>query len=265
MEEAVKRNQQLAREYQGLLCPEGNLVAVKLLKNQEEIQGLGEVKHADGRSVFCAIMTQAWYLGRARLVEAGEQKCYAAETILGMADIVDTEAYKRYVGWQFKTEEASRKTQEAGRKFPVGAYKAAFVSPLERCPVDPDVVVFFGNPAQMLVIVAAYIFDKGGTFTIETSNGASCGGVIVAPMQDERPKIVIPGNALTLMGLPNVNYLACGIPGHMMASLAENMQFLRKNGGSRYPPAWQHIQWEPQPPLADLLKRSGGDATWVRG
>jgi uncharacterized protein (DUF169 family) len=264
MEEALKKNQDLARQYQELLYPEGHLVAVKLLKNQKEIDALGQVKHADGRSVFCALLTQAWYLGRARLVEANDQACYSATRVLGLGELTDKAAWKRYVGWQFKTEEAARKAYETTPMFPVGTYKAAFISPLERCPVAPDLVVFFGNPSQMLVVIAGYLADRGGTFTMESNNNASCAAIVVAPMLEKRPKVMIPGNALRLLGLPNVNYLACGIPGAMMESLAENMRFLRDKGGSRYPPAWQHIQWTPQPPIADLLKPVGGDGTWAR-
>lgn len=263
MEEDVKRNQNLVKEYQELLYPEGYLVAVKLLKNQKEIEALGRVKHADGRNMFCQLLTQAWYLGRARLIGKDEQKCYAAERAFGMGETVE-DAHKRYVGWQFKTEEAALKAFEAIPMFPMGAYEAVFLSPLETCPVAPDVVVFFGNPAQMLVVLAAYLADRGGTFTMESNNQASCASIIVGPMLEKRPKIMIPGNALRLMGLPNVDYLACGIPGDMMESLAENMRFLRNMGGSRYPPAWQHIQWEPQPPIADLLKREGGGPSWLR-
>jgi uncharacterized protein (DUF169 family) len=115
-----------------------------------------------------------------------------------------------------------------------------------------------------LVVIAAYLADRGGTFTMESNNQSSCTSIILGPLLENRPKIMIPGNALRLMGLPDVNHLACGIPGDMMESMAENMQFLRDNGGSRYPPAWQHVQWAPQPPIADLLKPVGGDATWAR-
>lgn len=263
MEEVVKRNQELAGKYQELLHPTGYLVAVKLLKTEEEVEALGKVKHADRRNMLCQLLTQAWYLGRARLVRPNEQACYGAEASFGFAEM-PKDAHKRYVGWQFKTEEAALKAFEAVHTVPIGTYKGIFVSPLERCPVAPDVVLFFGNPSQMLVVIAAYLADKGGTFTMESNNQSSCTAIILGPVLEKRPKIMIPGNALRLMGLPNVDYLASGIPGNMMESLAENMGFLRKMGGSRYPPAWQHIQWEPQPPIADLLKPVGGDASWAR-
>lgn len=264
MEEDLKRNQNLAKEYQELLYPEGYLIAAKLFRNQEEIEalGLGAVKHADGRNTFCQLLSQARYIGRSRLVGADEQACYGFGDTFGMKEM-PKEAWKRYVGWQFKTEEAARRAFEVMPRFPVGTYTAIFISPLQRCSVAPDVVVFCGNAGQMLAVLAGYLVDKGGTFTMESNNMSSCGAVIVAPMLDKRPKIVIPGNPWRLLAMPNTGELACGIPGDMLESMAENIRFLKIHGGSQYPPAWQHTQWEPQAPIGDLLKPDGFPS-WIQ-
>jgi uncharacterized protein (DUF169 family) len=261
MDGDLERNQSLVKEFQDLLYPEGHLVAVKLLKGPE-IEGLGKVRHPEVSVVFCAVMSQVRYFGRTRLVGADDQACYAFGDLFGMKEM-PKEVWKRYVGWQFKTEEASRSAFETVRKLPMGTCDAVLPSPLERCPVAPDVVVFCGNASQMLAIITGYLFDKGGTFTMQSNNQCSCSGIIVAAMLDREPKIIIPGNAWRLMGLPSVAELACGIPGNLLEGLAENMRFLKTHGGSQYPPSWPHIQWEPQPPIADILKPDGGPS-WIK-
>ena len=261
MEEDIKRNDTLNKEFQELLSPEGYLVAVKLVKSSE-IEGLGRVKRADGRNTFCQLLSQTRYIGHARLVGANDQLCYAFPFFFGLGDLPEG-ATKRYVGWQLQTEEAAIKAYEVIPRFPKGIYDAVFISPLSRCPVAPDVVVFWGNPQQMLCILAGYLFDKGGTFTMESNNMGSCAGVIVAPVLQKRPKIIIPGNPMRLLGLPNNTDLACGIPGNMLEALAENMRFLKTHGGSSYPAAWQITQWQPQSPIGDLLKPDGFPS-WLR-
>jgi uncharacterized protein (DUF169 family) len=260
MEEDLKRNEELAKEYQDLLWPEGYLVAVKLVKNSE-IESLGRVRRPGNHVTFCQCLAQAQYIGRKLLVGAEDQGCYAFGHFFGMKEAPE-KFWKRYVGWQLKTEEAAQKVFESIPKFPLGSYDAAFISPLGKCPVAPDAVVLFGNASQMLAILTGYLFDKGGTFTMESNNMVTCGGVIVAPILQKRPKVIIPGNAARLLAIPSAD-LACGIPGDYLEELAGNMRFMKNHGGSQYPPAWQHIQWEPESPIGDLLKPDG-TATWIK-
>jgi len=167
------------------------------------------------------------------------------------------EAWKRYVGWQMATEEAAKKTMDAVPRFKLGEYSAVLLSPLQRCPVTPDVVILFGNVSQMLVIIAAYLHSRGGCLTFGASGIGVCGTVIVSPIQDKKPTLGIPGNAWKLLALPSDTDLVCGIPAELLEEMAENAQFMRAHGGSRYPPAWQHVDWDVQPPIGDLLKEDG--------
>ena len=51
--------------------------------------------------------------------------------------------------------------------------------------------------------------------------------------------------------------------GIKVKELIENMEFMWNRGATRYPPAWQNIGNEPQPPIADLLAFDGS-ATWLK-
>ena len=259
--ETSERNKKLAQEFKELLSPEGFLVAVKLLK-KTEIDGFGKVRRPENRVTFCSVLNQSRYFGRTRIVGADDQACYAFPEIFGMKEMPKN-AHTRYVGWQFKTEDASKKALDTVRRLPMGTCDLVYLSPLEICPVAPDVVVFCGNAAQMLAVIAAYLFDKGGTFEMQSNNQCTCAGVIAAVIQDRVPKIVIPGNAWRLLASPSTTELVCGIPGELLEDLIKNARFLKTHGGSQYPPAWQHIQWEPQPPIADLLKPDGS-ASWIK-
>jgi len=84
-----------------------------------------------------------------------------------------------------------------------------------------------------------------------------CGTVIVSPMQEKKPTLGIPGNAWKLLALPSDTDLVCGVPSELLEEMAENAEFMRAHGGSRYPPAWQHVDWDVQPPIGDLLKEDG--------
>lgn len=259
MEEMLQRNKELVQGYREVLFPEGYLVGVKMLKT---LEGFEKVKRLDRRLALCQLISQVRYYARTRLAtNEDEWGCYAVPGILGFGEM-PKEAWKRYVGWQFKTEEAVKKSYDTVPMFERGEYSAIFLSPLERCPVKPDVVIFFGNSSQMLLIIAAYLYDKGGALTFSSCGMCSCASLIVGAMKEGKPIIVIPSNASKLLAVPSDTDLLCGIPGDMVDSLLEGMQFLRPRGGSRYPPAWQHIDWEPQAPIGDVLK-TDGRPTWL--
>ncbi len=260
MTDHLKLNENLAREYRETLQHEGNLVAVKLLK-KSEIETVGKVKHPRPGNTFCQLIGQVHYWGRTHLIEPDDQACYAPQAILGVKD-PPAEAWKRYVGWQVKTEEAGRKIFEKMPRFPKGMYDAVFLSPLERCPVAPDVVILFGNASQMLCVIAGYLADRGGMLQAEWCGFFSCGSLIVTPIQKEAPHIVVPGNPLRLMAVPDKD-LGCGIPGGLLGPLVENMKFMKLRGGSQYPPAWPVVQLPVPWPMSELLKQDGS-AVWLK-
>ncbi len=260
MTDQLRSNEKVAKEYRETLQHEGSLVAVKLLK-KSEIETIGQVKHPRPGNTFCQLIGQTHYWGRMHLIEPDDQACYAPPSIFGMREL-PKEAWKRYVGWQVKTEEAGRKIFETMPSFPKNMYDAIFLSPLERCPVSPDVVIFFGNASQMLCIIAGYLADRGGSLKAEFCGMFSCGSLIVTPIQKGYPNIVVPGNPLRLLAVPDKE-LGCGIPGNILGALVENMKFLKARGGSQYPPAWPAVQMPPPPPISELLKPDGAP-TWLK-
>lgn len=257
----LKQNEIMAKEFQDLFYPEGHLVAVNLLTSKQ-LSEIAKPKYPERKVVFCSILSQARYFGRSRVIRAEDQACYAFPEIFGIKKMPEN-AWKRYVGWQFKSDEVAKLAFETVRKLPMGTCEAVQVCPLQKCTMMPDAVVLSGNAAQMLAIIAGYLYDKGGTFDMQSNNQCSCAGAIAAAILDKMPKIIIPGNAWRLMAAPSVTELLCGIPGILLEGIAKNMRHLKNNGGSQYPPAWQHIQWEPQPPISDLLKPEGA-ASWVK-
>lgn len=251
----LNRNENLAKEYQDLLWPQGHLVAVKLLKSSE-VEEMGGVSHPERRVTFCQMIAQAYYMGRTRLVGPDDQCCWAPPFLLGLKDLEEKEPWKRWVGWEIKTEELARKTFESYRRLPPGEYSAVLISPLERCPVAPDVVIFIGNASQMLAIFRGYLYDREGPFIMENMGMGGC-SIIPGVILEKKPKMIIPGAGWKALALPSDTSLVCGLPGDMLEGLAENMRVLKSRGGMQYPSQWPWILVEPQPPIADLIKPFG--------
>ena len=257
-ENEVKKNKELAKQYKDLLCPEGSLVAVKMLK---DLEGWEDFKRLKKARTLCQSICQTRYIGRSMLIGPGDNACYAVDACFFGKEMAK-DAHKMYVGWQFSDEDAAKKTFEALPTFSSeDGYKAVVLTPLEKCPVEPDTVIIFGNASQMLVLYAAYLRPRGGDLTFAAGNNGTCLRLIVSPIREQKPKLVIPGNAMKMLALPSNTDLIFSIPGFLLEEIVEHGRQMRNTGGSRYPVAWQHIDWDIQPPISSLLQKGGPD--WI--
>ncbi|MDY6850522.1 MAG: DUF169 domain-containing protein [Thermodesulfobacteriota bacterium] len=98
---------------------------------------------------------------------------------------------------------------------PPGEVKGVVTFPLNKAPLDPDLVLIYGTPAQMTRLALGYISSYGRQPNAVTGFGLSCLSVVM-PFWDKEPCFVNPGrgermlggtdDAETLFSLP-VNYL----------------------------------------------------------
>lgn len=222
-------------------------VGVKMIEDRERLDAIQykgrPVRKVDKALAGCQLISQARYLGR---VIAGEEKslkvCRLGADVLGF-DVDDYSCV--YTNTYFEMEEAARHMIETTPKFEKGMYHAILVGPLQKMPVEPDVVIVYGNAAQMLPIITGYLHDKGGRLQFSASGAAAlCADTIVLPMSSNQPHLAIPCNGGRILSLPSLTDLACGIPYGLLEDVLEGIAFTARNVPLMYPTGWQHIDWE---------------------
>jgi uncharacterized protein (DUF169 family) len=238
----------MSDEYKKSLNLEGFPAAVKMIEKQEmlrniEYKGL-PVKIIDKKLLPCQLISQARFYGR---VVAGVSDnlslCRLGADAMGFT--VDEYTHV-YAGTYFSNENAAKKMIDEMPKFDRNKYEAILVGPLDRIPVEPDVVVIYGNVSQMLRIINGYLCDTGDRLVFSASGDAGlCSDTVAIPMLTGKPHLAVPCNGGRLMSLPNQTEMACGIPFAELEHVLEGIQFTGKNVPVMYPSAWQHIAWEP--------------------
>jgi uncharacterized protein (DUF169 family) len=233
-------------------------VAVKML---EDVKMLNEVKDERGKPLrqvnnkitVCQFLGQAHYLG---VAQGGTKEtlsaCVSGGAYLGFWELPE-EYPDRYVGGYFPTKELARETVATCPRFEPGKYAAMIASSLERTPVDPDVVIFFCNAAQLLVLTAAYLSREGGKIDAEFCMVGACSQPIVSPMKTGKPNIFYPTNGARILAFPSENELMFSIPGGKLEEFLEGLDFVYRGRLVRYPTTWQHISWEPQGPIVKVI------------
>ncbi len=248
----------ISEEYGAFLALQGSAVAVKMLPDAEELDKIHykgkPVRKVSKRLVICQLFAQARFYGR--VIGGTEESlnlCRLGADALGFE--VDDYTHV-YSGSYFNSDEAAQKMIATMPKLERGKYHALLVAPLERCPVEPDVVLFYGNAAQILRLVHGYLYNKGGRVNFSSSGDAGiCCDPLVVPMQTGEPGIGLPCNGGRIMSLPNSTDIVCGVPFKILDEVLEGIKFTHLGRGAiRYPIAWQHIDWEPQPPVLYFIR-----------
>ncbi len=64
--------------------------------------------------------------------------------------------------------------------------------PLDRAPLAPDVVVVYGNSAQVMRLVAGMLYKRGGSLPSTFSSRADCADIVIKPLHTGEPQVIVP-------------------------------------------------------------------------
>ena len=113
--------------------------------------------------------------------------------------------------------------------------KALLVSPLESGVVQaPDVVLIYGNPAQMARMVQSMIYAEGDIIESWANIGASCVREMIAPMIENKAGYVIPGRGARQLGMVGDDEMVFTLPIGKLENLLTGVRETHKKG-TKYP------------------------------
>ena len=155
----------------------------------------------------------------------------------------------------FGSREAQARTAQALPKLEYGKYKYILIGPLARATFEPHVLLVYGNPAQVLVMLGGRLHGEGGALNFTAAEGMSCIFGTVTPILTEECQVVLPGVGERINAMTTPDEMAFAIPAsrveHFVAGLAEGY----RTGVLRYPtPTWLRFQPQHPPYLTKLLE-----------
>jgi uncharacterized protein (DUF169 family) len=112
---------------------------------------------------------------------------------------------------------------------------AVYLCPLERLPLDPDVVVVYGNPAQLMRLIQAAAYSLGTRITGEFGGKVECSEYLIAPYRSGEFRVAIPGAGDRIFSMTQDDELVAAFPGSMLAGLLVGLEYAGKRIGARYP------------------------------
>ncbi len=159
--------------------------------------------------------------GQIFLLAKEQMGCKLGTSVLGfekdkdMAAYLDDGVLEKYGVGLFGTEEASAETILKSIYLEKGKTQAAFIAPLSEFQQRPQVVIFTANSEQVMWLLYALNYEKGGKMSLPQSGGAlgGCSDITALPLLKGVPNITFLGLGCRMKSAISPNHLMLGISG----------------------------------------------------
>lgn len=210
-------------------------VAFKMLEKKETLDQIPFLRRAQGKKTLCQLITLVrnfdWTVG-AELEDFLSPMC---PSIIGLTDTPET--YKdgtfRSIVW-VKSKADGKKYEAAIPRMPLGKYEAVAMAPLVYNPFEPDIVLIYANPAQMMLLINSLQFEDYEVMQFFCVGESSCSDAITRCYLTGKPSLTIPCYGERRYGHAQDEDLVMAIPAQMMKKALNGMEALYRRG-IRYP------------------------------
>lgn len=193
--------------------------------------------------------------------------CAIAANSYGWERVEDDEGVVRFMTHMnyASDAEAARKALASFRHLEAGEDLVAVYSPLERTRVEPDVILIYVNPAQLMRLIHGGTYRSGRPIESTFSGRASsCTEGVIGAHLDQALKVVVPGNGDRVWGGCQDHEMVMAVPASRLAEVVEGLEKTHAQG-IRYPiPTF--MRYSPEVgfliPLADIFR--AGDLSHLK-
>lgn len=145
-------------------------------------------------------------------------------------------------GMYTETKEAGVHTEAEVPKFSKEENGTVVIAPLSRTDFVPDLLVIYGNSAQVMRMVAASLYKTGGAITSTFSARADCADIIIKTKQTQKPQVILPCYGDRVFGQTQDDEMAFSFPYSHLEDFIKGLHGTHR-GGVRYPiPAFLQYQ-----------------------
>jgi uncharacterized protein (DUF169 family) len=211
-------------------------VAVRLAKKGEELKQRFKRPGPDlGHQVAaCQGLNIARTFGWTLMFDSADHACPLASVAAGHID--PDEFLQGAVADLYQDDpEAARRMEAVYPRHDVGDVDQIWLSALGRCEYDPDLVIVYGNPAQILVLVHAANYGYGEGIASASTGRFGCANWIAGVVQSDECEYTIPCSGERVFAGTQDHEMSFMIPRSRFRSVTEGLGIMRKKGTYRYP------------------------------
>ncbi len=188
---------------------------------------------ADNLKSYCQALALAGQ-GRTLLLKKEQMGCKLGTSVLGFEAapeaFLDDGVLEKYGVGLYGSEEASAATILHSTYLETGRTRAALIAPLAAFREPPQVLVFTADSEQVMWLLYALNYDKGGRMDLPQSGGAlgGCADITALPLVQGIPNVTFLGLGCRLKSGLDPCHLMLGAPGQTLAALHQHLLDLAK-------------------------------------
>lgn len=210
-------------------------VAFKMLEKEADLEAIPFLRRPGSALTFCQMLNLArnfdWTVGAA-LKDFIFPSC---SSILGLRELPEShrDGTFRSIVW-VATKADGRRFEEAIPRLPTGDFEAVALAPLVYNPFPPDLVLVYGNPAQMILLINALQFTDYEVFKFYCVGESSCADAVVRCFRDKKPYLALPCYGERRFGHAQDDELVMALPPAALEKAVRGLDTLYRRG-VRYP------------------------------
>ena len=227
--------EKLTRRMEILMRLKSFPVAFKLLEKKGELEKIPFLRRPKNKMTLCQMISLVrssdWTVG----ADGSDFLGPTCPSMLGLADTPG--AYKdgtfRSIVW-VKTKEDGKRYEASIPRLPMGKHEAVAMAPLVYNPFEPDIVLIYANPAQMMLLINSLQFEDYEVMQFFCVGESSCSDAIARCYLTGKPSLTIPCYGERRYGHARDEDLVMAVPAGMMEKALRGMETLYRRG-IRYP------------------------------
>jgi uncharacterized protein (DUF169 family) len=235
-------------------------VAIKFTTSNEPFPGKTKQPSVvlEKRITICQAVTMARVYGWTVGLTRKDLICVPAMLAFGFTDAENSE---ETLGNLFCEVEFSKEKEKAAgevrtmHRLENSRDRAIILSPLVKNLYEPDCVAIYGNPAQIMRMVQAVVFEEGERVQGNFGGKVECTEYLTAPYLTGKPRIAMPGMGDRIFSMTQDDEMVLSLPKESLMSLYTGLSKAGKKIGARYPVTfYQNFQPEFPEPYQKLAK-----------
>ncbi len=232
-QEIEKLNEALTQH----LRPETFPLAIRMCKDDNELPERVKqpVRDLGFKSAICQGIAIARRYGWVLALGREDISCPLAKTAFGFEPQVEHFTSGCCCeGMYTETAKAGARTEAELPKFNFKEYRYFLVAPLHRTEFEPQVILVYGNSAQVMRLLAASLWKEGGYLHSRFSPRLDCSDICIETMQTGKPNIILPCYGDRLFAQTQDHEMAYAFPWSHAEELIAGLEGTHQ-GGVRYP------------------------------
>jgi len=227
--------EKIIRRFERLLRLKSFPVAFKMLEEKADLESIPFIRRPQSKMTMCQMINLVrnfdWSVG----ADLDDFLFSSCSSILGLRELPEThkDGTFRSIVW-VATKTDGRKFEAAIPRLPLGKYEALVMAPLVYNPFEPDIVLIYANPAQIMMLINALQFCEYEVMQFACVGESSCSDAIVRCYETGKASVGIPCYGERCYGHAQDDEMVMAVPAALMEKALSGLEALYRRG-VRYP------------------------------